>query len=182
MPVRVEILITHPMESNPYSTPSANLYGAASGAGGDAVSPSTIAQLTGTKPWVRFLSVLTWIGAIIMVLAALFMLVAGSSGVAQMGENSAYGAGVMAGMALYYGVMAFVIIYPAMKMWKYANSIGRLAASHSVADLDAALAEQRRYWKFSGILVIIFMCLAVVGLIAGVALGLTAMKGAGAGL
>lgn len=172
------------MEANPYSTPSANLYGAASGAGGDAVSPSTIAQLTGTKPWVRFLSVLMWIGVIFMLLGAVFMLLAGSSGVAQMGENSAYGAGVMAGMALYYGVMAFVIIYPALKMWKYANSIGRLAASHSVADLDAALAEQRRYWKFSGILVIIFMCLAVVGLIAGVALGLTAMgmKAGGAGL
>ena len=159
------------MEANPYSTPSANLYGAASGAGADAVSPSTIAQLTGTKPWVRFISVLTWIGAILMVLAAVFMLVAGSSGMAQ-----------MVGMALYYGVMAFVIIYPAMKMWKYANSIGRLAASHSVADLDAALAEQRRYWKFSGIMIIILMCLAVVGLIAGVALGVTAMKGAGVGL
>jgi hypothetical protein len=51
-----------------------------------------------------------------------------------------------------------------------------------VADLDAALAEQRRYWKFNGILVIIFLCLAVVGLIAGLALGLTAMKGAGVGL
>jgi hypothetical protein len=173
---------SQPMEANPYSTPSANLYGAASGAGGDAVSPSTIAQLTGTKPWVRFISVLTWIGAILMVLAAVFMLVAGSSGMAQMGGNNAYNAGVMVGMALYYGVMAFVIIYPAMKMWKYANSIGRLAASHSVADLDAALAEQRRYWKFSGIMIIILMCLAVVGLIAGVALGVTAMKGAGVGL
>lgn len=173
-----------PMEANPYSTPSANLYGAASGAGGDAVSPSTIAQLTGTKPWVRFMSVLMWIGAVLMVVVAAFMVLAGSSGVAQMGGKSAYGAGVMVGMALYYGVMAFIIIYPAMKMWKYANHIGRLAASHSVADLDAALAEQRRYWKFSGILVIIGLCLAVVGLIAGVALGVTAMsmKAGGAGL
>jgi predicted negative regulator of RcsB-dependent stress response len=51
-----------------------------------------------------------------------------------------------------------------------------------VADLDAALAEQRRYWKFNGIMIIILMCLAVVGLIAGVALGVTAMKGAGVGL
>jgi hypothetical protein len=174
---------SQPMEANPYSTPSANLYGAASGAGGDAVSPSTIAQLTGTKPWVRFMSVLMWIGAILLVGAAAIMLLVGSSGAVQMGEKGAFvGAGAMAVMALYYGVMAFVIIYPAMKMWKYANSIGRLAASHSVADLDAALAEQRRYWKFNGIMIIILMCLAVVGLIAGVALGVTAMKGAGVGL
>ncbi len=39
-----------------------------------------------------------------------------------------------------------------------------------------------RYWKFSGILIIILMCLAVMGLIAGVALGVTAMKGPGVGL
>jgi len=39
-----------------------------------------------------------------------------------------------------------------------------------------------RYWKFSGILIIILMCLAVMGLIAGVALGVTAMNGPGVGL
>jgi hypothetical protein len=170
------------MEANPYSSPSANLYGAASGAGGDAVSPSTIAQLTGTKPWVRFMSVLMWIGAIMMIIVAVFVLIAGATGASKMGGNASYNAGVMFGMAIYYGVMSFVIIYPALKMWKYANSIGRLAASHSVADLDAALAEQRRYWKFSGILIIVGMCLALVGVIAAVALGFTAMKAGGMGL
>ncbi|MGV3661100.1 MAG: DUF5362 family protein [Prosthecobacter sp.] len=166
------------MEANPYSTPAANLYGTT---GGDVVSPGTIAQLAGTKPWVRFISVLMWLATIVVILAAIVTLLTGASGMAQTGGNAAYNAGMMTGMAIYYCVVAFVMIYPSMKLWKYANCIGRLVASHSTADLDAALTEQRRYWKFTGILVIISICLAVIGMIAMLALGFSIAKAAGAG-
>lgn len=165
------------MEANPYSTPTANVYGTSSG---DSVSPSTIAQLAGTKPWVRFMAVIMWISTIFMILAAVAMLVGGASGMGKMGGGTAVEAGMLTGMAIYYGVLAFVMMYPSIKLWKFANSIGRLNASHSVADLDAALTEQRRYWKFLGIMMILFICLALVGLVAAVAFGASMAKSAGA--
>jgi hypothetical protein len=170
---------SHPMEANPYSTPSANLYGAASGAGGDAVSPSTIAQLTGTKPWVRFMSVLMWIGVAFMLIAG-----AGMGVVSVMGAGKAstgpFGGKEIIVFAIIYGLMAFVYIFPAIKLWKYANRIGSLGASHSVADLDAALNEQRSFWKFIGIMTIVMLCFYFIFIIGMIGFGASAAMKAGA--
>lgn len=164
---------------NPYSTPSANLYGAATGAGADAVSPGTIAALAGTKPWVRFMSVMVWIGVVFMLLGGLGMLVMGMLGLnggpssSQMGMPGPGGA-FMVGMAGAYVFMAFMYIYPAIKLWKYASHIGRLSSSRTVADLDEALNEQRRFWKFLGIAMIVLMSLYavfIIGMIAVVGMG-----------
>lgn len=169
------------MEANPYSTPAANLYGTNT-SGGNVVSAGTIAQLAGTKGWVRFMSVLMWLGAIFVIGGIVLILVAGSAGLAQMSGMGSREAGMLVGMMIPYAIMAFMMMYPATKMWKYANCIGRLMASHSVADLDAALTEQRRYWKFNGILVIIGLCLGVVGFIAGAAMSFSAMKSGSVGM
>lgn len=165
------------MEANPYSTPTANVYGTSSG---DAVSPSTIAQLAGTKPWVRFMSVLMLIAVIFMILGAAGMVIIRAAGMNNMGGGTVPEAGILVGMAIYYGVLAFVMIYPTIKLWKFASSIGRLNVSLSVADLDTALAEQRRYWKFMGIMMILFISLSIVGVIAGIAFGATMARSAGA--
>jgi len=165
--------------ANPYSTPAANLYGSTSGDAEGTVSPSTIAQLAGTKPWVRFMSVLMWILSGVMVLLTCFMVFISTTGAFKSGANSAFNAGVMVGSAVYYGVISFVIIYPALKLWKYANCIAKLMATRSVADLDAALTEQRRYWKFHGILTIIGFCFAIIGLIAFLVFGLSAFMKSG---
>lgn len=163
--------------ANPYSTPSANPYGVSAVATGDAVSPSTIAQLNGTKGWVRFMSILMWIGVGFMLLAAAGMGVVSAMGLAKSTSPSPFGGKEIIFLAVIYGVMAFVYIYPAIKLWKYANRIGSLAASRSVADLDAALNEQRGFWKFIGIMTVIMISLYFVAVIGFVAFGAaTAMK------
>lgn len=160
---------------NPYSTPAANLYGAASGSGADAVSPGTIAVLAGTKPWVRFMSVMLWLGVAFTLLGAVMM-----GGMAILGMSNAaiapppFGATGMGALAVLYVVMACVYVYPAVKLWSYATQIGRLGASRTVADLDAALTEQRRFWKFVGVAFITLMSLyavAIIGMIAAGAAG-----------
>lgn len=166
------------MEANPYSAPAANLYGTVQ-SGGDSVSPSTIAALAGTKPWVRFMSVLLCILSGVMLIFACIMIFAAATGVMNSTGNTAYNSGVLVGTALYHGLMTFLVIYPAVKLWKYANSIGRVMATRSVADLDSALTEQRRYWKFQGLLVIIGLCFAIIGVIAVVSLGMTAAMKSG---
>jgi len=79
-------------------------------------------------------------------------------------------------IAVMYGVFAFLYIYPAVKLWAFANRITSLGSTRSVADLDAALTEQRRFWKFLGIMTIIMICLYFVFIIGMIGFGATVMK------
>ncbi|MHB1080062.1 MAG: hypothetical protein ACYC67_11700 [Prosthecobacter sp.] len=138
--------------ANPYASPAANLYGSTSGGIADAVALSTIAQLAGTKPWVRFLSVLMWIFICLIILGIIAMSIA-----MLLSSSKVIGTPELILIAA-YGVMMFFHIYPAVKMWKFANRVKSLMATRSLADLDAALTEHRKLWKFVGILAIIMLC------------------------
>jgi len=177
--------------SNPYSSPAANLYGSASSGAVEMVSPSTITQLAGTKPWVRFMSVIFWIGGLLLLGMSCMYALGAVSGVfsrpefannPELANNPMFAnggkvfTGIMIGTAVYLGVFAFLTIYPAMKLWKYANCIGRLMSTRSISDLDTALTEQRRYWKFHGIMTIVAICMVLIGFVAFFALIVTALQ------
>ena len=122
------------------------------------------------------MSVLMFIGAGFMLLVALVMLVAGGS-IAASSKTGALPAGMMSGIAILYALLAGLYIYPALKLWKYASNIGTLLISGTVLDLEAALGQQRSFWKFLGIMVIAIFVLYFVIVIALVAFGgLAAMK------
>jgi hypothetical protein len=159
--------------TNPYATPSANPYGSNPLSMEGSVAAETIAPLAGTKGWVQFMSILLWIGVGFMILGGIGMMAAGSvlsSTIAKTQPNNPFaGQGFMLGMGAMYLLMAVFYVYPAIKLWSYGSRIGKLKSSLSVADLNASLHEQRRFWKFTGIVVIIMMIiylLFVVGLVA----------------
>ncbi len=160
--------------ANPYATPAANLYGSASGGAADSVSPSTIAQLAGTNPWVRFISVLMWIAICLIILGIVGVVIAMALGAAKaIGTPELILVGV-------YGVLIFFYIYPAMKMWKFANRVNGLMSTRSLADLDASLAKMRKLWKFTGIITIVILCIYLVFIIGLVAMGTTSALKSGA--
>lgn len=167
---------------NPYTSPQANLFGSSSSSGG-AITPGVILQLQKTKPWVRFFSVMMFLGAAFMVLAALVMGVMGAAfgSAALEGKGSpAMQAGFGAGMAAIYGVMAVLYIYPGIKLWKYADRIRDLQNSADAAMLEAALNEQRAFWKYVGVMIIVMICLYAVAIVVmGVVVGVAAAKSGG---
>ncbi len=170
------------MSIDPYSTPAASAI-PVSRSSDAVVTQAVLKQLAGTKPWVRFISVLIFIGAGLMLIGAVVMLFAGAA-IFQNANLGAYGAGMGIGMAAAYAIFAFIYIYPALKLWKYANQIGGLLASNSVLDLEGALNEQRSFWKFIGIMMLLILVLyaviAVVAVVAMVAAGMVAAKSQGA--
>ncbi len=172
-PVRQPTEIKKPGSINPYAAPTANTQAS----GGSGVVPQdVINELLGTKPWVRFLSVLMWIGCsvfLLFVVANLFLSVWGGSSLIKAGSAGA-GMAFMIGSTIGYGLMALLVVYPTLKLSKYASNIGRLADSRSFADMTAALREQRRFWKFYGILIIIylsFFVLFILLMFAGIGIG-----------
>ena len=132
-----------------------------------AVPVSVIAELAGTKPWITLISVLMWIGCTLMILMVIGNLLMGIIGVNELAKsgNGGIGGVVLVVFAIIYGLTTMLIIYPTLKLTKYSSNIGRLVKSQSIVDLTAALTEQRRFWKFYGILIVIYLSLAVLGLL-----------------
>ena len=120
-----------------------------------------------------------WIGVAFMLLAVVGMVVMSAIGIANTASTSPFGGKEFLLIAVIYAVMAFVYVFPAIKLWKFANLIGSLVSSSSLADLDAALNEQRSFWKFIGIMVIIMISLYVVMIIGAVAFATFAAAKAG---
>lgn len=165
------------MSSDPYSSPAPQVQPPAISSSVE-VTQGVLAQLAGTKPWVRFMAVLMFIGTGFMLLAGIFMLLAGGAmaavGNSQMGPIPG---GILVGMSVLYLVLAALYIYPAIKLWKYADRIATLLNSKSVTDLEGALGHQRSFWKFVGIMVIAIFALYIVAFIVLFAVGgFAAMK------
>jgi len=148
------------MSTDPYASPSASATDAyALNASGE-VSQAVVQQLLGTKPWVRFMSVITFIGAGLMGLAAVGIAIASSVGSAAGGTTKTLLSGpVGLGIAALYLVFGCVYIIPGIKLWKYASSIASLVATGRDEDLVAALNHQRSFWKFIALLFMILIAL-----------------------
>ena len=173
------------MENNPYSAPVPSSPYEVSRGGASMVSAAAVAQLAATKPWVRLISVVIFVGAGFMLLGALFMLMAG--GASMMAAAKSQGApsalaGSMGGiLAALYAVLAFLYIFPGLKLWKYASAIGRLIQSGGENDLVDALNQQRSFWKFTGMIVLIMLVIYIVAIIVGIAaVGFAAAAASGA--
>ncbi len=147
---------------------------AESGSGGMATD-SAAASLTPlgqhyldqTRPWVRFMSVVTFVSAGFMALVGLVIFLASIFGGLASRETgglgplvSAIGGGLM---ALLYLALACVYIAPGMFLWRYASAIQSLKASATAARLEDALKHQRSFWRFVGILTVVAVVVCVLG-------------------
>ncbi len=148
------------------------------------VSEAVLDHLARTKGWTRFFSVMLWIGAVFLILAGLMMVVMGTVGGA-MAEGAAQAFGGVVGalaVGVIYVVMAFFYLYPAIKLGKYSSGINALLASPSDSLLAAALNEQRAFWKYCGVMMIVFLAIyavAIVGMIIFAGVGAAAISGMG---
>jgi hypothetical protein len=135
------------------------------------VSEHAVELLRQTRPWVLFLSVLFFLASGFMLLAGLGMVALGAATTTDAAKFSP------ALIGLVYVPLAFLYVYPAIKLWKYGSAIGQLVASRSAADLEAALGQQKSFWKYSGIAAIVVIVLYVV--VFGVALAIGVASGLG---
>ncbi|MGE9269727.1 MAG: DUF5362 family protein [Verrucomicrobiales bacterium] len=154
---------------NPYAaTPSDPTF-----QGSDSMSAGVLQALKGTKPWVRFCSIIGFIGTGLIFLIAIVIGLSGSF-MGSTGSSSFTGMSLL--MGIIYAVMGLIYLFPSIKLWKYGSRIADLMRSQSVQDLEAALSEQRGFWKLVGIMMIVFIGLYVVGIIIGVAVALTGVS------
>jgi len=142
---------------NNYAPPNSDVT-ASSGTGG--VTNPMLNALSGTKPWVLLIGILSIIGSVFIFIAAARMLA--------MGSQPGVPGGILIGMAVLYLAMGVVNIVLGIFLVKYSSAIGRLRITREAGDLETALLTQKSFWKLAGIIVLLFLIIMVVGMIIGI--------------
>jgi Family of unknown function (DUF5362) len=160
--------------NNPYASPAAS-YGSPAGEAYRTddraeVSELSLEMLRQTKPWVTFLSIMSFIGSAFMLLGGVSMIALGALAPSGRGASPF----PAAALGAIYIPMALLYIYPALKLWGFSSAIGRLVASRSVSDLEAALGQQKSFWKFAGIVTIVMIALYGLFLVGMIFVGISA--------
>jgi hypothetical protein len=127
-----------------------------------AIDPAALAEVQGTKPWLRFLSVLGFIGAAICVLAAF-----GMAAVGLLGKERPI---LMFGLAAMYVFNAVAYLITSLYLHWAANAAAEAIDRPTPDNLTAFLSCNRRFWKLIGILAIATLALYILAIAAAIAL------------
>jgi hypothetical protein len=140
-------------EQNPYQAPAAPIPSPSFATPGNWPTVPVVELLAQTRPWVMFIAILGFICSGLMIIGGLFAAVV----LVAMG-----GAGMVEGaVLLVYPVLGVVYYFPSQFLFRFAQRIRDLRYSHNVADLEAALAAQKSFWKFCGIFLAFVIALYV---------------------
>jgi hypothetical protein len=118
--------------------------------------------LSGTKPWVRLISILGFI-------SAGFMIVLGGLG-ALFGSALGEMPPGMSAVFLIYPVMGVVYLVPSLYLFRYASRIGDYLRGGEEGQLQLALETQRSFWRFVGILCVVAIVLSVAMMVVALAI------------
>ena len=135
------------------------------------VSESALGYLNATRPWVKFLAIVGFVFIGLMVIVGLIMTFAFSALPAQPGTPALFGPifGVL------YILMAFLYVMPCLFMYRYAKAIAAIPGTGQGA-LEEALKNQKSFWKFMGILMIVVLCLYALFIVLGVLLAVVGLS------
>jgi hypothetical protein len=141
-----------------------NPYGTSVEPTGQAITAQMTEALRKTKPWVRMLSILGFIGSGLMIIIALFVMASGAIGGA-MGRSFGLGAAGGIALGLVYGLMALLYIFPSLFLFRYASAIASMLSEDTVRGMENALEAQKSFWRFIGILTVVMLSLYAVVLV-----------------
>jgi hypothetical protein len=175
---RTPIHKEQPMSEQPTSQAPVMESGVGAIGGLVGLTPRAQQYLDETRPWVRFISILTFVMAGFMLLGGLgllaFTVLGGLAARDRLGIGAlggAIGGGLLASV---YVVMALVYLAPGTYLFRYASAIARLRATASGGALEDALKHQKSFWRFVGIITVISFVLALVAMVVGVVVAVIA--------
>ena len=121
-------------------------------------SPGVARALAGTQPWVKLVSILMFVGSGIGLAGAVFTMTLGAR----------RGLPGSTAMALVQMLLCLIYLFPASLLFRYGGAINTFLLEGKTSDLETALERQRSFWKFVGVLALIAVVLAVVGILAAI--------------
>jgi len=122
------------------------------------LSDKAIIDLSETSKWTMFLSILGLIFTGLIVAAGLYM----GSIMSMVGEQfdvlpTGVGAGIGIAFGIVYILMGLLYFFPAWYLYKFSQKLKTALASKDNEALNAAFNNQKSFYKFWGILMIVFL-------------------------
>ncbi|MDR1315543.1 MAG: DUF5362 family protein [Spirochaetales bacterium] len=169
---------------NPYQSPETDVSALRPAAGSGAITQIMRDQLKGAAGWMRFLGIMGFISCGFTVLAGcVFMFFATSSFMSMYDfdiENFAdsflgiFGSlgGFVGGF--FYIISAVLMFFPARFLHKAGSQIRVYMRTGMDSDLEEALGNNRKLWKFTGIVTIVGIAIIPVLVIVGIVVAVSA--------
>ena len=119
-------------------------------------------SLRATRPWTLFMSIFGFIFVAFSILAGLALIV---------GRNL-LPPSTDAPPVILTGIInvaaSTIYLIPSIWLLKYSSAIGRFLRGGGAIELGNALGYQKSFWKFVGILTLVFVLIAVLGILAAI--------------
>ncbi|MDR2375205.1 MAG: hypothetical protein LBD96_02080 [Treponema sp.] len=142
---------------NPWQSPNTEVV-AEEGAPRDVLTPVMIRYLKDASPWLRFIGIIGYIGAAILVVIGLFSSIVLISGLSVL-DTGLFGGFLGAFIGVLYLAGGVIAFFPARFTYRFGGKIRDYLLSSGTGDLEEALRYNRALWKFSGILLIVYLAL-----------------------
>jgi len=135
------------------------------------LTPAMIESVKGIGPWTRFMSVLGFISVAFLIIGAAVML-----GISLFARNlgGAMPGGMMIAMSILYVIIAILYVFPCLYLWGTAGAVVRMKKGDIPGGMETALAKQKSFWKFIGIVTIVFLVMYPIFIILMVVFGAVA--------
>jgi hypothetical protein len=130
------------------------------------ITSHMVDSMRSTRPWAMFISILGFITVGFMVLTAIVIMVLGSVLPQEIGRFPAVLMGIM------YIIMSFFYLVPSIYLFRYASAIGSFLDTMSESEMETALSYQKSFWRFVGIVGIVMIAFAILGVIAAIVIPL----------
>jgi hypothetical protein len=119
-------------------------------------------SLRATKPWTRLLSILGFIGTGLAILVGLGLMVGGN--LIPMPPE----APPLAYLGIFYILTSVFYLVPSIWLSRYSSAIDSFLKRGESVHLGNAIAYQKSFWKFVGILALVSIVIAIVGILAAI--------------
>jgi hypothetical protein len=136
------------------------------------IDPITKAHLSEAAKWARFLSIVGMILLVLMVVFGLFMATMMSSTMGQF-DSAGYSSysifsALGPGIAVIYIIMAVIAFFPLLFLLRFANKARAALAGNDQQALNTSFQNLKVYFRYIGILVIIWLAFIVIGFLFGI--------------
>ena len=119
-----------------------------------------INYLQETSPWLRFCGIVNFINAVFLIISGFFVLI---------GERNYYfyySSGSLTEIVfVIYIILAVIVFVPGYFMFMSGTKLRNAIKANSTQELELAFSNNKFLWKYTGILMIITLSLAVIGII-----------------
>ncbi|MDR2057332.1 MAG: DUF5362 domain-containing protein [Dysgonamonadaceae bacterium] len=123
-------------------------------------------QLKSTTTWTAFFAVLYFIGIVFLFLSGITMLISNSFLTGFFDTFSTEMGNVFSPMFIIMGILyiviAVIMIFPALYLYRYSQKIKEALAQNDSLILENAIGNMKSYWRFTGILTIVYIALCII--------------------